>query len=131
MDSSRFLINFQRALKSRSAVLAYRDSRLTNYKLLNILHNCGFIQSYEQRGQYTLVYIKSSVRRGRDYSLQQCISILKPSRLYKKTSINSKQVWKGIKTRGESVLNIIHTDRGLLNSRKINNLGGVPYINIY
>jgi len=125
MNDIRYLIaSLKRAsLQGLSIItLPYRGRET---QVLSILHAGGFIQSFERRGQYIIVYLKQTYWVGWGRTLKSLQSI-DPIIHIKKPSISASKYNKLTRNLGDAFCVVISTDRGLMtNADRSKQIGGI------
>lgn len=127
---SRFIISsINKAVNNNQNYIIIKNTKRINKEVLNTLINFGFIQGLELRGWYLLIHLKTQYWKNWHYSTRSLTNI-KPLNFNKCKAISSKVWFHNNKLKGNAVIHIMSSDKGILHSQSNNLSGGIPLISI-
>ncbi len=125
------LSSINRAIKNNQKNVVLRINQVKNFHILNIICKHGFIQGYEVRGLYIIVFLKQIYRNSMSISVEKSVSDIKPIKRKKNMSSITAKNWNRLTNlSGSSACYIISTDRGIFDNRHKTNVGGFPLLKV-
>ena len=124
------LASINSAMQNNQATVIIKWTQKTNFLFLTILRQQGFIQSFEKRGPFIIIYLRQ-VYRNKWNILEKSFNTLTFTKRIKNNScINAKQRQINIKLRGDAIYSVISTDIGIIDSLSRKYIGGIPLFTI-
>ena len=100
---------------------------------MNVLVTEGFIEGFEERGNYLIVYLKHTHWQTPSVALKAFTEIKTFKRLHKKDMYNSRDIANLQRLNGHAQCFLVSTDNGVLTGSELTHrhLGGIPLFRIY
>jgi len=127
----RHLISLiQSAIKSNRKLITFPKKKFKYLLILKILYEFGYIQNFEERGDFLIIRLKQIFWQTEKRPTQSIHYINTYARVTRRYSIKMRKIQKIQKNSGDSVLRIFTTDLGIATGHQALRqfCGGMPLI---
>jgi len=120
----------QSAVKSNRKLVIFPKKKFKYLVILKILYEFGYIQSFEERGEFLIIRLKQAFWQTHNRPTQSIQYINTYARVTRRYSIKMQKIQKIQKNSGDSVLRVFTTNFGIITGRQAIEqfCGGVPLI---
>jgi len=131
-ETRNLLATLKKASKDNREIVILQKKNFYYKPVLKILHNKGFIQSFEEKKDFIIVRLKQTFWKARLTPVKALLDISNISRVSKKFAVKYKKIVQKFNKKGEAFVHIFGTDRGLVTDKELANLGrgGFPLIKV-
>ena len=129
--SRHLLSSVSKAVKNNQKFVILRKNQISNFRILDIICNHGFIQGYEVRGNYVIIMLKQLYKSSNNITPNKAFESIKLIKRKKNCSSISASKWKQIiNISGHAACYVISTDFGIIDSKSKIHSGGIPLLKV-